>query len=114
MKNRMFAIGFKGHVEIRVHTSAPRHTTSKTQVTGKKEVVDRNSYDWYNGYRRRIVPTKITIVQHTHTGGKVLGTLKSERFARLTNVSVRNGGMVELLPEQAEAVKEALGATIPS
>ena len=107
-RKRLFAIGLKGHVEIREATSIPKRRESRTTVPSTKRVLS----DWGGYYGDtpiyKTVTQKVPITVVIYVGGKVIGTLKSEQFARLTSVAVRNGGMIELSADHSSSVLTAL------
>ena len=111
---RFFAIGLKGWVQIRTAAKPPKGTTSSTTVTVKRRV-----RDWIPGYLQedrwinsrmveKVVEQPMKLTATTYTGGRVIKTLKSSLFASRLKVGMREGGLMELLPEQMARLTEVV------
>ena len=104
MRSRYFAVGLKGWVQIIRSTKPPVATTTEAIVQS-----ERRTLQWkpspdnpYGNYVEKIVPVKRKLKQTTFEGGAVVKTLKSSRFSCLLKIGVREGAMIELMPEQVE------------
>lgn len=113
---RFFAIGFKGWTEIRKSKVPPKpHESSVTTTVN----INRSRFEWdqrmyggAGGYRHRNVskPKEVVLTSTTYAGGRVVKTLKSTRFTKISNLVVKPGGIAELTPEIVEKVlKEDTG-----
>jgi hypothetical protein len=96
----IYAIGMKGWVELRRCRRIPKCVETKATVVATRRV----SYMHYTddepwGYTRwRKVPVNTTIKNIFYKGGKKIGILKSTKFAALTRVSIRDGGIIQVRP----------------
>lgn len=104
---RYFAIGAaKGWTQIRRASKPPVAVTTEaiTQIKRRHLVYDHEIWD----YRETWKPGKIKLKVTVYEGGSTIWTLKSTKLASLLKASVREGGMIELLPEQVERIKQAI------
>lgn len=107
---RVFAIGFKDQVELRSATAPPKRSESSFQKVVQEGRTVRETIDQWPGYQfiYKMVPRTLTITTTTYRGGKVLGTMRTRKFQRLLHASVSNGGIMELLPDQADLILKEL------
>lgn len=117
MTKRWFAVGIgKGWVEVRSAAQPPRKKVTEASYVDnvRKPVYGDITYQatpdhaiTYRGITKYEVRDRKVTLSHTDwIGGRVNGIIRSQVFSRLLNVNVQRGGMVELLPEQVEKLKE--------
>lgn len=99
---RQFAIGLKGWVEIRAARKPP--VLSTTIIPTKRRIHKRflRTAGWYD-WKEVTVPTTVEV--HAFEGGRHLRTVKATKFRKLLGISLAPWGVVELLPEQIERLK---------
>ena len=111
---RIWAVGFKGWVEFRSSDKPPKlHTTEISKPIKVRESKPNPTFwaDYSNGinspiYTTKTVSKQLKIKTTVYTGGKVLGCIKSARFARLFNITVRKDGLLELTPEMITVLEK--------
>lgn len=113
-QRRVYALGMKGWVELREADVAPKlHASEINQPAVKQKVYKQgywtngpNGLDEYTPARFIYVSKRMKIKNIIFTGGKPLNSLKTRRFAALTKISIRAGGIVELSPEHIRVLTE--------
>ena len=115
IRPRIFAIAFKGYVELRSAQSHPIQERSEIQKELETREMDydafyRARYAWedefINGRTTREqcpmnVPYKLWKKRYkikviSHDGGKVIDVMKTTKFKRLTSISIRYGQCIEI------------------
>lgn len=86
MKKRLFAIGMKKWVELRVADEPP-----KREASSFSKEVEVPTYSYYHTVKKRI---RFNVV--IYEGGKVLCTIPRQKWERNTSLKVRKGKMVEV------------------
>jgi hypothetical protein len=105
LKMRFFAVGAaKGWTQIRAAKKPPVASTSEVVTNVKKRQLYWDDISF--NYRHKLVDQKLRMKVTVFTGGRTLWTIKSSSLARTLKASVREGGMVELMPEQVAAIRE--------
>jgi len=103
----IYAIGItKDWVEIREAEKPPKLRTTEFNKLVHKDVLVRGRYeiDFYEPSHWTKVPKMLKFTSSVYTGGKLVATVKSRRFAVLTKIRVHTGGMIKLTPEMTAAV----------
>lgn len=113
MAIRFFAVGLGKWVQIRKARVPPKaHTSTSTRtVTRRRWQLGRLDVDTgrFTPGKFVSVPVKLTMKQTIYEGGRTVSTLPQREVARKIKIGVRDGGLVELLPEQAEKLLETDG-----
>src|SRR5207245_1306462 len=98
---KFYAVGMvKGWVQIRSAKKppVPATTTAITTVKERRLEWDPGAFDYID----RVVPKKLRLKVTVFEGGRTLWTIKASKLAGLLKVGVREGGIIELMPEQVE------------
>jgi len=105
MDKKVYAIGMKGWVELRLAAKPPSPDTSEAVVTYTRKQLD------YAEYYASGVPTykeilkKLKMKDVTFRGGKVVGMVTNRVFSNLTKVSIRKDGILELPDSMVQILK---------
>jgi len=105
----IYAIGInKDWIELREAKESPRLHKSEFNRLMKRQVwvINRTAWPDYSPGHYVIKPYMKKFTSLTYTGGKVVKTMKSRRFAQLMNISIRPGGIVQLLPDAVKLLLE--------
>ena len=106
--NRVFAIGLKNYIELRVAHQPPKKIVTKFEKPVQVKVYE-GSWNWGDTPKFKIVDKQLKIVTTFYTGGRVLCIITRRKFLSLTDfrwtspVRVRTGEMKELPPWSAQA-----------
>lgn len=107
MTKHIYAIGVsKQWIELREAEKPPKlHKTEFNKLISKNRYVCSHFRD-HEYIEGRFIPVKkmLKFTSLVYTGGKLLQTMKSRKFADLTRIQLRNGGMIQLTPEMKAAV----------
>lgn len=87
---RLWALGWKGWVEVRKARVAPKARPSQVEVSLADPPI--YAYNYYSA------PRKITLKQLCFSGGKFLISFPKRRFYNLFRLSVPIGGVIEVPP----------------
>lgn len=98
---KLYAVGFSGWVEIREAETPPKAHTSKFEKPILVQVPDE-----YGKMKAKKQVLKIALT--TYDGGRVLRTLKVERFAALTGKYVEKNQMIALNLQDAKRLEGEL------
>ena len=118
-KKRYFAVGLIGWVQIRSANLPPVPLTTESftmvkeskrkYIPGHVDGEPPNAIYVYGQYvDLPVVDKKLKMKSTIYQGGKVLRTMKTAVFSRLLGVSVKDGSMIELMPEQVKLLKERM------
>lgn len=103
-KLKLWAVGIKGWVEIRESTTQPKVKVDSIITKTKQMVLDR--YDeggWPPRYKYIYKEAKLS--QYVASGGKLIGTISTQKLALLAKIKVGPGGTVEILPPYDQKVR---------
>ena len=106
----IWAVIFRGAVELRSGKRAPNPV--KTEFEKDSELrVPRYKMNAKTGRvttKWETIPNKIHVINTIHTGGKVLGTLTTDKFYRVTKITGHPGDVIKLTKIQATKVLGAI------
>ena|SRR6266478_2241252 len=107
MTKRFYAVGMvKGWVQIRSAKKppVPATTTATTTIKQRRLEWDPGAFNYVNRVTAKKMRLKLTVFE----GGRTLWTIKASKLAGLLKVGVREGGIIELMPEQVEMIKSSM------
>lgn len=97
MEERVFAVHWKGWVDVIVGSVPPRRVETKTSI-----MTTRQAFDLGPGYVNvKDVPHKLTLIAVRFVGGSIKRKLKIRSFVARTKLWFPEGEVKELTPEQA-------------
>lgn len=103
---RIFGVGFKDHVEIRV-SSGPIKAEKSAIMVPSIEQVRTDGGDWDDPqYRERKKKVKFEVVYWR--GGKVVGGMSNRKFLALTGIWVQHNECKEVTKEAREKIIKVL------
>ena len=86
--SKFWAIGFSGWVELRESPTRPRSHPSETIIIGGTEKK----------------PTRLVLKQVTHTGGDIVGCVKTWIFEEVMHKYLKPNQVLTMTPEQVKLV----------
>ena len=107
MSKHIYAIGWKGWVELRQADKPPKAITTRASKMIKERKIDYNAWDYYGSPKWKTVDSEVKIINVFFEGGKTLNTLSADSFCRVAKTSPpRYRQMITLTPAAAKRLKE--------